>query len=224
MPITPRLFEALTRFSQDVLVLVSAEGRLLYVSAAYTRVLGYTPEEQLTQPSVFAFVHPEDRPRAEAAFVALLGRPGGAAAATVRARHKEGTWRWLEVTGTNLLHEPEVRAIVAHFHDVTDRVAQDAARTRQARVEGALLVARTAAHQVLNALQPVTSYAERLAADPAVRADPRLASYAQSIVDGTLDTAHRVQQLQALVRVVEDTTLLGPDYPLLDVERSAAPD
>ena len=41
--------------------------------------------------------------------------------------HKDGSWRWVESTFTNLLAEPGVEAIVINFRDITERKqAQDA--------------------------------------------------------------------------------------------------
>jgi len=37
-----------------------------------------------------------------------------------RYRHKNGSWRWVESIGTNMLEEPAVRAIVANYRDITD--------------------------------------------------------------------------------------------------------
>jgi signal transduction histidine kinase len=37
-------------------------------------------------------------------------------------RHRDGSWRWIETTRTNLLHVPSVRAIVANRRDVTAEV------------------------------------------------------------------------------------------------------
>src|SRR5712691_11752658 len=34
---------------------------------------------------------------------------------------KNGTWRWMEGTATNLLHDPAIQAIVVNFRDTTDR-------------------------------------------------------------------------------------------------------
>src|SRR5919202_4183124 len=150
-PISPQLFQALIQHSHDVIALVAAEGRMLYASPASVRLLGYTPDELVAQPFVFAYVHPDDRPRAEAAFAALLQQPGATVSERIRCRRKDGSWCWVDATGTNLLHHPEVGAIVANYRDATDRVALDAERARQAKLEGALLVARTAAHELLNA-------------------------------------------------------------------------
>ncbi|MBI5829704.1 MAG: PAS domain S-box protein, partial [Chloroflexi bacterium] len=52
----------------------------------------------------------------------------------VRVRHKDGTWRWVEAIGTNLLDDPSVGAIAANYHDITERKqAEDALRESEER-------------------------------------------------------------------------------------------
>src|SRR5207249_508789 len=38
-----------------------------------------------------------------------------------RFRHKDGSWRWIEYTATNLLTDPTIAAIVFNFRDITER-------------------------------------------------------------------------------------------------------
>ena len=66
-------------------------------------------------------MHPDDLPRTAAQFTQLLNEPGASSSDIFRYRHKDGSWRWLEGTGTNLLQEPNVKAIVGNFHDITEQ-------------------------------------------------------------------------------------------------------
>jgi PAS domain S-box-containing protein len=38
-----------------------------------------------------------------------------------RQRHKDGSWRWMEASATNLLADPDVQAVVVNQRDVTER-------------------------------------------------------------------------------------------------------
>ena len=42
----------------------------------------------------------------------------------------DGSWRWLESIGTNLLTEPSVQAVIANFRDVTARKQAEEAQSR----------------------------------------------------------------------------------------------
>ena len=55
----------------------------------------------------------------------LIEKQGEVVTAQYRSRHKDGSWRWLESSITNLLAEPSVQAIVVNLRDITDRKLSD---------------------------------------------------------------------------------------------------
>jgi PAS domain S-box-containing protein len=113
-------FRALIENSSDAIALFSAEGTLIYQSSTANRMLGYSSEEMIGRDA-FEHMHPDDVPAAKQAFAQLLGQPGARVCAHFRYRHKDGSWRWIEGVGTNLLAEPGVQAIVANYRDITER-------------------------------------------------------------------------------------------------------
>ena len=119
-----KFFRVLMENSFDGITLISANGKSTYESPAVGRILGYTPEERLGQ-SVFDFVHPEDMSLARQLFDQLLQESGSKQTAQLRLRHKGGRWKWLEVTGTNLLGEPGVESIIVHYRDISERKEDD---------------------------------------------------------------------------------------------------
>src|SRR5207302_3752750 len=50
-----------------------------------------------------------------------LEQPGRVLRTELRALHRDGSWRWAEVSITNLLDDPAVCGLVANFHDITER-------------------------------------------------------------------------------------------------------
>src|SRR5438477_3303708 len=54
------LFQIVTENAADMIALVDVNGRRLYNSPAYERILGYTPTE-LGETSSFEQIHPDDR-------------------------------------------------------------------------------------------------------------------------------------------------------------------
>jgi len=114
-------FRALVENGSDGVSLVDDKGNILYISPAITRILGYSVDE-LVGRNVFTFFHPDDMMEARRRFAEILsngyqlsGEPD------LRYRHRDGTWRYLEVFRANHLDNPAVRAIVINFRDVTDR-------------------------------------------------------------------------------------------------------
>jgi diguanylate cyclase (GGDEF)-like protein/PAS domain S-box-containing protein len=113
-----RRFRALVAHASHLIFVLDVTGRVEYVSPSVEHVLGYTPEEMLGQ-----LVEPlaEDAPLVAAAFRAALDHPGRPFTLDARAHHKRGGWRWIEATFTNLLDDPDVRAVISNARDVTER-------------------------------------------------------------------------------------------------------
>lgn len=114
------LFLSLVQNAPDMIAILDGEGRILYESPAFERVMGRAPAERIGR-SAFDYVHPDDLSNVLEVFHELLKGPGKTITAEHRARHADGTWRVLEATGTNLLHNPAVQGIVVNSRDVTDR-------------------------------------------------------------------------------------------------------
>jgi diguanylate cyclase (GGDEF)-like protein/PAS domain S-box-containing protein len=110
---------AVVQNTSDVVTVVDADGTVRYVSPSIERMLGYLPQERMGG-SCFDLLHPDDLPRARSTFAEALRRPGDTLALGVRMRKQDGSWRQVELTGTNLLDDGNVRGIVINWRDVTD--------------------------------------------------------------------------------------------------------
>lgn len=124
-----RRFRALVENAWDGISLVAADGRIVQNIPDNLHHLGYETDEFVGHNG-FEFVHPEDAPAVQAAMARLLQTPGSRETMQYRLRRKDGSWRWVEGTGTNLLAEPGVGAIVVNYHDVTERRQADEERGR----------------------------------------------------------------------------------------------
>ena len=113
-------FRTLTQNSSDLITLFSATGIILYQSPSIERILGYGQDETLGDNS-FDYVHPEDLDKVQLAFAEALKDHLRRPSVEYRFRHQDGTWRWLESVGTNLLSDPEVSGYVVNSRDVTER-------------------------------------------------------------------------------------------------------
>lgn len=113
-------FRAVIEHSLDAIALINSEGKIIYSSPSTLNVLGYTPAE-FTGINGFEFIHPEDREYAMNVLAKTVQNPQQLTSMQVRVRHKNGSWRWVETLGNNLLSNPSVGAIVVNYRDITDR-------------------------------------------------------------------------------------------------------
>lgn len=111
---------ALIEKSTDAIVLITPEGIITYVSPSTERVTGYTPEEFIGLNG-FTLLHPDDLEYVTQQIASILNTPGHSVTFEYRLRHKNGSWRWMEGTATNLLEYPGVGAIVGNYRDITER-------------------------------------------------------------------------------------------------------
>ncbi|MDO8752909.1 MAG: PAS domain S-box protein, partial [Anaerolineales bacterium] len=114
-------FRALIERNVDLILVIDAEGVIQFVSPSSERILGYSSAETLGR-NFLEWVHPDDLPIALESFASRREIPGPAPAVIeVRSLHKNGSWRTVDVLGTNLLTEPAVRGIVLNIRDITER-------------------------------------------------------------------------------------------------------
>jgi diguanylate cyclase (GGDEF)-like protein/PAS domain S-box-containing protein len=121
-------FRSLIENSSDGIALVESDGSIVFAAPSTRRILGYSSDE-IEGLNAFTLVHPDDRQDAGDGLAQLLTQPGGTTVSHSRFRHIDGSWRWLEGTATNLLHEPAVRAIVVNYRDITERREAEEALT-----------------------------------------------------------------------------------------------
>lgn len=115
-----RLFRLITENAADMIAVIDSEGRRVYNSPAYHRLLGYDRDE-LRDTSPLEQIHPDDRPRViRAAEKARL--TGRGERLEYRIRHKDGSWRFLESTANVIPGVGgEREGLVVVNRDITDR-------------------------------------------------------------------------------------------------------
>ncbi len=134
-------FRALIEKSDNAIALLDARGTVIYNSPNYERGLGFAPGSRIGV-SGLEMIHPEDLPRVAAGLGEVVRTPGLCRSEVFRARHQDGSWRWMESTGTNLLDDPAVGAVVANMRDITDyKLADEALRESEARLRTILQTA-----------------------------------------------------------------------------------
>jgi PAS domain S-box-containing protein len=113
-------FRALMENSLDAVTIMNEDGTIRYESPSYERLLGFKPEERVGG-GLYERIHPDDITRVAELFAEFLQDRGGTLHTEVRAQHKDGSWRFIEAIGHNLLDNPVVKGIVINLRDITER-------------------------------------------------------------------------------------------------------
>jgi signal transduction histidine kinase/CheY-like chemotaxis protein len=138
-------------------------------------------------------------------FTALVREPGKVITSEVRLCHKDGSWRWVENTLSNMLNEPSVNAVVMNVRDITERKLADAERARleqrlrQAeKMEAVGRLAGGIAHDFNNILGGILGYGEMLVEQ--TPAESRLNRYAKNVLAAANRARSLVDQILAYSR------------------------
>ena len=153
-------FRLLIEDSHDMIIEVTPGGSFYYVSPNVKAVLGYDPQDLLLT-RVFEHVHPEDLPVVMERFALPDAR------VTCRYRHKDGSWRWLETHGRDLVSPGGNKRCVLIARDVTERQQAGSARQRLEehlrqihKLESLGMLASGIAHDFNNLLAVIMGYIE----------------------------------------------------------------
>lgn len=129
-----RLFRMIAEHSSDMVAWqLVADSTFLWVSPATRTVLGFTPDSLIGTRGI-DLVHPDDRH-----LTAPLNSPTPPGEPpvrlTVRARHADGSYRWIE-TSAHLLVSADDRPeqMITTNRDITDRVVAEQARDAAVRM------------------------------------------------------------------------------------------
>ena len=115
-----RLCRSLIENSFDVFKIIDSEGIIRFASPSVERVMGYRPSE-LVGTNAFDWVHPDDVDLARQALTDVVTHGELSEYLEIRDRHRDGTYRVIEVAARSLLEDPAVGGIVLNYRDVTER-------------------------------------------------------------------------------------------------------
>lgn len=112
-------FKRLVESGDNPLVVFNPNGRTSYISPAAVKLLGFTHED-LSILDITQIVHVDDVDPALEYLAICLKNPGVTLdPITARVKHKDGSWRWMKASFTNLLNDEDVGGIVNNFKDIT---------------------------------------------------------------------------------------------------------
>jgi len=189
-------FRALVENSSDAIVLVDAQGSVLYQSRSAERIVGYTAEERRGR-NALELVHPDDRAAVAGKLGECRARPGSIVSAEFRGRRKDGGWLYLEGTAANRLSDPAVAAIVINYRDVSARRSLEEQLLQAHKMEAVGRLAGGIAHDFNNLLTAILGYGDLML--PKLH-DPTLRGKMQEIRKAAERASALTRQLLAFSR------------------------
>jgi diguanylate cyclase (GGDEF)-like protein/PAS domain S-box-containing protein len=115
-----RRFRSLVQHASDIIMIVTVDGSIRYVSPSVQRVLGHQAEA-LVGRSFVDLMHPDDQEWARPFLAGPAQSCTQLPPVAWRLRRADGTWLHGETVGSNLLDDPAVAGLVLATRDVSER-------------------------------------------------------------------------------------------------------
>jgi PAS domain S-box-containing protein len=126
-------FRGIFAGSATGMAIAAPDGRMLEVNAAFCDIVGYLPEELLSQ-SFWSLTHPEDRQREAQIYERLLSLETPAVVLEKRYLHKSGEDVWVRQSASLARRPLDGSAqIIAIFEDISERKRAEEERKRHAQ-------------------------------------------------------------------------------------------
>ena len=114
------MLEAIGQGATDLIVIVDAQGLVMYANPVAEKLFGVTIAEA-TGTAARLYLHPEDLEKNIQFFAEVIATAGTSVRQDVRTFSPSGDVRQLEVVCSNLLDDPSIHGIVINGRDVTER-------------------------------------------------------------------------------------------------------
>jgi PAS domain S-box-containing protein len=104
----------------DVIVIIDQDGINRYKSPNIEKLFGWKPGEVVGK-STWDNVHPDDIEPARKFFEKIMHKPDVIGTMECRYRCKDGSYKWIQFTGINLFHDPDIQGLLGNYQDITER-------------------------------------------------------------------------------------------------------
>src|SRR5215472_10663378 len=173
------LYRSIVRHVPEILALLDADGKILYVNPHTEKVLGYRLGD-VENRDIFELVHPADVSRARLEFSITVQKEGEQIPSVLRIRDRAGEWIPFEIIANNCLQDPETRAVIFSARDLRFRKEIEAAILRANADTEDEVAKRTTELTKINAELRIENQARR-------QAESRL-HHTISLLNATLDS------------------------------------
>mgnify|MGYP006282471859 FL=1 len=146
-------FQALIEETNDIITIVDSDGRIQYQSPSVERILGRSPADTLGE-FAWEYIHPDDRDEVKTTFNTwVTTAQASLESIEYRARHADGSWRWMEANGRAHTETPGVGGYLINSREITAR------KERQQQLE---LFDRVLRHNLRNDMNVIRGSADTI--------------------------------------------------------------
>lgn len=142
-------FRSLIQHNSDGIVVIDPDSVVQFASESFLNMVGCTEKDLLNQCS-YQFIHQHDIERLKLHHQRIVENPGKTFRIVYRRLQNDGTYLWLEGTGTNMLHVPEINGIILNIRNITEKIEADQAIQNSERKLSALIAHSSDAITITN--------------------------------------------------------------------------
>jgi len=118
------LFKTLIQNSTDTFQLCNDKFELIFVSSTIKNIMGVEANE-LVAKNGLEMVHPDEREKVAEWFEKIKQHNEKIFSIEYRVKNNEGRWTWIENYGSNLLQNPNVKAVVMNLRNIQAKKIAD---------------------------------------------------------------------------------------------------
>ena len=104
----------------DVIGIMGMDGVMKYKSPNIEKYFGWKPQD-LIGTDGWSTIYPDDLDRIQKEFSDLVKNDKSVKTVTYRYKCKNGSYKPIELTATNLANDPVIQGVLLNYHDITER-------------------------------------------------------------------------------------------------------
>ena len=115
-----KLFRALVENNEGIISLIDEKLNVLFRSASTALITGRMFGEN-EKVAVAEYLHPDDSADVMALIAQAVANPGKTIPVSIRMKHKNGHYIWLEGVIKNMMHDQAIGGIITNLRDISER-------------------------------------------------------------------------------------------------------
>jgi len=117
---TQKRMQLLLENASEVITIYEEDESIRYISPSVESILGYVQKEMIGKSDIDK-VHPDHRETFKDLFVKMKNSPDEKVTVQYEYRAKDGSFMWIESTGTNCMSNQAIHGFILNSRDITER-------------------------------------------------------------------------------------------------------